>query len=78
MVFPAVSVKADQVDFNTVPILEEVQLVEVAHEIEIENRALDRIETHWTRINGLLFFRRWNATRGFWVDPHWILYQGQF
>lgn len=34
----------------------------------------DEIETKW-RVNGnLLQYRRWNATRGYWVDPHWITY----
>lgn len=34
---------------------------------------IDQIETkfRWTG-DGKLQYRRWNATRGYWVDPYWI------
>lgn len=36
----------------------------------------DEIETKW-RYNskGILQYRRWNATRNYWVDPYWINYK---
>lgn len=35
----------------------------------------DEIETIWRANNGVLQYRRWNITRGYWVDPHWIDYK---
>lgn len=34
----------------------------------------DRIETKWRVSQGKLQYRRWNVTRGYWVDPEWITY----
>ncbi len=34
----------------------------------------DEIETKWRYSLGRLQYRRWNATRGYWVDPEWITY----
>lgn len=34
----------------------------------------DEIETKWRVSLGRLQYRRWNATRGYWVDPEWITY----
>lgn len=34
---------------------------------------IDQIETHFrTTASGKIQYRRWNATRGYWVDPYWI------
>lgn len=39
---------------------------------EIEPRA-DIIETYFRKTPwGTLQYRRWNSTRGYWVDPDWI------
>ncbi len=35
----------------------------------------DEIETKWRINRGVLQYRRWNATRGYWVDPDWISYK---
>lgn len=32
----------------------------------------DEIITKVRVNNGKLQYRRWNATRGYWVDPDWI------
>jgi len=32
----------------------------------------DVIVTKFREYNGLLQYRRWNETRGYWVDPYWI------
>ncbi len=32
----------------------------------------DQIITEFRRHNGVLQYRRWNATKGCWVDPDWI------
>lgn len=37
----------------------------------IQPRA-DVIETKYRLYNGVLQYRRWNATRNYWVDPYWI------
>lgn len=34
----------------------------------------DEIETKWRVSLGRLQYRRWNATRNYWVDPEWITY----
>jgi len=34
----------------------------------------DEIETKWRVSLGRLQYRRWNVTRGYWVDPEWITY----
>lgn len=34
---------------------------------------IDQIETKFrTTVDGRIQYRRWNATRGYWVDPYWI------
>lgn len=35
----------------------------------------DEIDTIWRVSQGKLQYRRWNITRGYWVDPHWIDYK---
>lgn len=32
----------------------------------------EEIEYKYRYYNGILQYRRWNATRGVWVDPYWI------
>ncbi|MGF7143516.1 hypothetical protein HNQ56_001943 [Anaerotaenia torta] len=32
----------------------------------------DQIETVLRVYNGVVQYRRWNATWGYWVDPYWI------
>lgn len=32
----------------------------------------DEIEYIYREYNGVLQYRRWNATKGIWVDPYWI------
>lgn len=32
----------------------------------------DTIVTKFRIYNGLTQYRRWNATKGVWVDPYWI------
>ena len=32
----------------------------------------DVIEVKFRFYNGVLQYRRWNATQGYWVDPYWI------
>ena len=32
----------------------------------------DVIVTKWRTYNGKTQYRRWNETRGYWVDPAWI------
>ncbi len=54
---------------------EEVQepAVETAAVISPVNPLSDVIETKFrTTIDHHVQYRRWNATRGYWVDPEWI------
>lgn len=37
----------------------------------IQPRA-DVIEIKYRSYHGVLQYRRWNATYGYWVDPDWI------
>lgn len=37
----------------------------------IEPRA-DVIVVKYRTYNGVYQFRRWNETRGYWVDPYWM------
>lgn len=32
----------------------------------------DKIVTKYRVSNGVLQYRRWNQTQGYWVDPDWI------
>lgn len=47
-----------------------VQDIEVAQ--DVEERVADHIIMKYRTLNGHLQCRRWNATQGYWVDPHWI------
>ena len=38
---------------------------------DVESRASDTIETKYRYHNGHLQYRRWNATKGYWVDSDW-------
>lgn len=38
----------------------------------VEPRAADHIEVYYRCNNGHLEYRRWNSTKGYWVDPYWI------
>lgn len=40
-------------------------------EQDVESRISDTIETKYRYYNGHLQYRRWNATKGYWVDTHW-------
>ena len=37
-----------------------------------ETRAADIIQTKFRLYKGVLQYRRWNQTKGVWVDPEWI------
>ena len=34
--------------------------------------SVDEIVTKFRAYNGKVQYRRWNQTRGYWVDKHWI------
>lgn len=38
----------------------------------VEPRVADHIEIIYRNNNGHLEYRRWNYTKGYWVDPYWI------
>ena len=38
----------------------------------VEPNAADHIEMKFRNNNGWLEYRRWNSTKGYWVDPYWI------
>ena len=40
-------------------------------ESEVTPRA-DVIVTKYRYLNGVYQYRRWNETKGYWVDPEWI------
>lgn len=40
-------------------------------EEEVETRD-DVIVTYYKTIGEQVYYRRWNRTKGFWVDPYWI------
>lgn len=44
---------------------------ETVAEENIEPRA-DVIVIKYRVVNGAYQYRRWNETRGYWVDPYWI------
>lgn len=45
--------------------------VEYAVDSTVSPRA-DQIITKFRVYNDILQYRRWNATKGYWVDPDWI------
>lgn len=54
----------------TIPAL--LQMPAVVKAAEIEPRADVVYWIYRTLADGTMQKRRWNATRGYWVDPHWI------
>lgn len=38
---------------------------------DVEGRIADEIIMKYRYLNGHLQCRRWNATKGYWVDPYW-------
>lgn len=46
--------------------------VEASETAEIEPKADVIYWRYRTLSNGIIQKRRWNATRGYWVDPDWI------
>ena len=38
---------------------------------DVEGRIADEIIMKYRTLNGHLQCRRWNATKGYWVDPYW-------
>lgn len=64
---PLGSVNAQEVSVRTV-----VEIMEVSEASgEIMPRA-DVIVWKYRKYNGLIQMRRWNETKGVWVDPEWI------
>ncbi len=39
---------------------------------ETEERIADKIVVKYREYYGKLQYRRWNETKGYWVDSHWI------
>ena len=65
VVAPAVSVSAAEVESES-----QVQTIQ-NDDIGITPCA-DEIVTKFRMLNGHLQYRRWNQTRGYWVDKKWI------
>ena len=64
VVGPTVNVSAAEVE-------QDVQEQSVQNDIGVAPCA-DEIVTKFRMLNGHLQYRRWNQTRGYWVDKHWI------
>lgn len=45
---------------------------DVQTEIEMSTRSVDEIVKKYRYYNGVRQYRRWNVTKGVWVDPYWI------
>lgn len=60
-----------------VPVVPEVEAAEVSSvsHVTVENETImpiaDVIEVKYRISNGHVQYRRWNATRGYWVDSEW-------
>lgn len=65
-VFSVMAIPASAVEVETT---EQVQVVSAEGEII---PFADIIEYKYRTYFGVLQYRRWNATRGYWVDPYWI------
>lgn len=63
-VAPIASVSAAEVE-------QDVQEQSVQNDIGVAPCA-DEIVTKFRAYNGKVQYRRWNQTRGYWVDKHWI------
>ena len=59
---PCVSVLASETDGGFVQL----------DDSRIDAAKADVIETKYRWNNGIIQWRRWNASRGKWVDPYWI------
>ena len=46
--------------------------VYAAEEPDIELYSEDYIEYKFRFYNGVLQYRRWNATKGYWIDATWL------
>lgn len=46
--------------------------VYAAENPSIETYSTDRIEYKYRFYNGVLQYRRWNATKGYWIDATWL------
>ncbi len=65
----ALSVQIVSLDINAA----DVKVVEeVSESSGIEVLSQDTIVTKYRLYNGKTQYRRWNATKGCWVDPAWI------
>ena len=64
VVGPTVNVSAAEVE-------QDVQEQSVQNDIGVAPCA-DEIVTKFRAYNGKVLYRRWNQTRGYWVDKHWI------
>lgn len=64
VVDPTVNVSAAEVE-------QDVQEQSVQNDIGVAPCA-DEIVTKFRAYNGKVQYRRWNQTRGYWVDKHWI------
>ena len=64
VVGPTVNVSAAEVE-------QDVQEQTIQSDIGIAPCA-DEIVTKFRMLNGHLQYRRWNQTRGYWVDKYWI------
>lgn len=42
------------------------------YDAEKEETRADSIITYYKVIYGNTYYRRWNETKGYWVDPDWI------
>lgn len=51
---------------------EENMIYESISENNLDVTRADVIETKYRVNNGVLQYRRWNASRNVWVDPYWI------
>lgn len=45
---------------------------EICEEVSAEIARADVIVTKYRMSGGVMQYRRWNETRGYWVDPEWI------
>lgn len=52
--------------------LQETEVIQEQRGDAAEPRIADTIETIYRENNGYLEYRRWNCTKGYWVDPYWI------
>lgn len=63
----AMSIAGTTVSASGMAIPESTQMVDTQ-----ESRIKDLIEYKYRYHNGVVQYRRWNSTQGYWVDPDWI------